>query len=83
MVGWPSPKNVGRLIGAAGLLCPHWVILLFWFIKKYGHKPIGIGAKQGLKYAGGPIAVATWTYIGYQNRHLPGQIYGNMQTVGR
>ncbi len=72
--------NFGRFIGAAGSSVPVvGDVGVLAFIKKYGNKPIGIGAKQGLKYAGGPIAVASWTYMGYQNRHLPGHIYGNMQ----
>ena len=76
----PSPRNIGRVIGAAGSSVPVvGDVGVLAFIKKKAGTPIGIGAKQGLKYAGGPIAVASWTYMGYQNRHLPGQIYGNMQ----
>ena len=75
-----SPVNVGRAIGALGSSIPAiGDVGVLAFIKRKSGTPLGIGAKQGLKYAGGPIAVASWAYMGYQNRHLPGQIYGNMQ----
>lgn len=76
----PSQLNIGRLIGAAGSSVPViGDVGTMAFIKKKAGTQIGIGASQGLKWLGGPIAVASWSYLAYQNRHLPGHIYGNMQ----
>ena len=73
----PSPKNIGRFIGAGGSSVPVvGDLAVVAFIKRKAGTPVGIGAKQGLKYAGGPIAAASWAYMGYQNRHLPAIWYG-------
>ena len=78
-----SQLNIGRGIGALGSSIPGvGDVGTLAFIKRKAGTPIGIGAKQGLKYAGGPIAAASWIYMGYQNRHVPGQVVGNMQLVG-
>ena len=76
----PSKLNIGRAIGALGSSVPAIGDAgVLAFIKRKSGTPIGIGAKQGMKWFGGPAAVAVWSYTAYQNRHLPGQIYGNMQ----
>ena len=76
----PNMLNLGRAIGALGSSIPAvGDIGTMAFIKKKAGTPVGIGAKQGLKYAGGPIAVASWTYMAYQNRHIPGDVYNNMK----
>ena len=65
----PSQLNIGRAIGALGSSVPGvGDIGTMAFIKKKAGTPIGIGAKQGLKFAGGPIAVASWSIMAYQNR---------------
>ena len=77
----PSQINIGRAIGALGSSIPAvGDIGTMAFIKKKAGTPIGKGATQGLKYAGGPIAVASWTYMGYQNRHVPGMMFSQYQT---
>ena len=76
----PNMLNLGRAIGALGSSIPAvGDIGTMAFIKKKAGTPVGIGARQGLKYAGGPIAVASWSYMAYQNRHLPGDVYNNMK----
>ena len=57
-----SPTNIGRAIGALGSSIPGiGDIGTLAFIKKKAGTPIGRGAAQGLKYAGGPIALASFT----------------------
>ena len=76
----PNMLNIGRAIGALGSSVPAIGDLgTMAFIKKKAGTPVGIGAKQGLKYAGGPIAVASWSYMAYENRHRPGQVMQGMK----
>lgn len=75
-----KPINVGRVIGAVGSSVPFGDAAVLGFIKKKAGTPIGMGAKQGMKYIGGPAAVAAWSYTAYQNRDTimgaPGKVHG-------
>lgn len=60
--------NIGRAIGAVGSSVPGGDAGVIAFIRAKSGTPIGLGARQGMKYVGGPAAAISWGYLGYQNR---------------
>ena len=56
----------GRLVGSFGSSIPVvGDVFTLGYIKKHAGKAKGIGAGQGLKYVGGPVAVIGWSSTGY------------------
>lgn len=56
----------GRLVGALGSSIPLvGDAATVGYIKKHAGSLRGVGAKQGMKYVGGPVAVAAWSYSLY------------------
>lgn len=65
----PKIPNIwkGRVIGAVGSSVPVVGDLgVLTYIKKHSGTVRGLGARQGLKYLGGPIAAVSWGLGAYE-----------------